>query len=149
MRFHLLSMTIKSTIEMHSVPSYFAVTSKLCRCIQVFLNATQASSIHSQTAPHLSKYRLVDMFTSVTDESVKKNKIRNFTSPSGNCRVVIGAIAFRMGLDSLNVCKVIHWGPSSDIESYVQENDRIGRDDLPAVAVLYYKKLDLTKVKAV
>ena len=36
------------------------------------------------TAPHLSKYRLVDMFTSVTDESVKTNIIRNFTSPNGH-----------------------------------------------------------------
>ena len=82
------------------------------------------------TAPHLSKYRLVDMFTSVTDESVKTNIIRNFTLPRGHCRVVIGTIAFGLGLDSPNVRKVIHWGPSSDIESYVQESGRVGRDGL-------------------
>ena len=74
---------------------------------------------YPQTAPRLSKYRLVDMFTSVTDESVKTNTIRNFTSPSGHCWVVIGTIPFGMGLDSPNVRTVIHWGPSSDIE-YVQ-----------------------------
>jgi len=54
------------------------------------------------TAPHLSKFRLVDMFTSVTDESVKTNIIRNFTSPNGHCWVVIGTIAFGLGLDSPN-----------------------------------------------
>ena len=101
------------------------------------------------TAPHLSKYRLVDMFTSVTGESVKTNIIRNFTLPSGHCRVVIGTIAFGLGLDSPNVRKVIHWGPSSDIESYVQESGRIGQGSMPAVAVLYYDKLDLTKIKGV
>ena len=66
---------------------------------------------YPQTAPRLSKYRLVDMFTSVTDESVKTNTIRNFTSPSGHCWVVIGTIPFGMGLDSPNVRTVIHWGP--------------------------------------
>lgn len=101
------------------------------------------------TAPHLSKFRLVDMFTSVTDESVKTNIIRNFTSPNGHCRVVIGTIAFGLGLDSPNVRKVIHWGPSADIESYVQESGRVGRDGLPAVAILYYEKLDFSKVKGV
>ena len=101
------------------------------------------------TAPHLSKYRLVDMFTSVTDESVKTNIIRNFTSPNGHCRVVIGTIAFGLGLDSPNVRSVIHWGPSSDMESYVQESGHVGRDGLPAIAVLNYEKSDLIKVKGV
>lgn len=116
---------------------------------QYFRMQLKQALYYPQTAPRLSKYRLVDMFTSVTDESVKTNIIRNFTSPSGHCRVVIGTIAFGMGLDSPNVRKVIHWGPSSDIESYVQESGRVGRDGLPAVAVLYYDKLDLTKVKGV
>ena len=101
------------------------------------------------TAPQVSKYRLVDMFTSVTEESVKTNIIQNFTSPHGCCRVVIGTIAFGMGLDSPNVRKVIHWGPSADIESYVQESGRIGRDGQPATAVLYFEDSDLSAIKHV
>ena len=42
-----------------------------------------------------------------------------------------------MGLDCPNVRSVIHWGPSGDIEQYLQETGRAGRDGLPAEAVLY------------
>ena len=86
----------------------------------------------------MSKYRLVDMFTSITEDTVKTSIIQNFTSCEGCCRVVIGTIAFGMGLDSPNVRNVIHWGPSSDIESYVQESGRVGRDGEPAYAKLFY-----------
>lgn len=55
------------------------------------------------TAPALSKFRLVDMFTSITEDEVKKNIIANFTALDGLCRVVIGTIGFGMGLDSPNV----------------------------------------------
>ena len=48
-----------------------------------------------------------------------------------------GHHSFGMGLDCPNVHKVIHWGPSTDIELYCQETGRAGRDLLPAVAVLY------------
>lgn len=88
------------------------------------------------------------MFTSIT-ETVKTNIIRNFTSSEGCCRVVIGTIAFGMGLDSPNVRTVIHWGPSTDIESYVQESGRVGRDGLPATAILYYTNTDFSGISGV
>ena len=62
------------------------------------------------------------MFASITEDAVKITIIENFTSAEGSCRVLVGTIAFGMALNSLNVCNMIHWGPSSDIESYVQES---------------------------
>ena len=48
-----------------------------------------------------------------------------------------------MGLDCPNIRKVIHWGPPSDIECYLQETRKAGRDGAQANAILYYSKTDL------
>ena len=101
------------------------------------------------TAPPLSKFRLVYMFTSITEESVKRNILTNFTDPTGLCRVVVGTIAFGMGLDSPNVRKVIHWGPSSDLESYVQESGRAGRDGKLSTCTLHFEKSELNTARHV
>ena len=52
-------------------------------------------------------------------------------------RVVIATIAFGMGLDCPNVRRIIHWGPSNDVEAYIQETGRAGRDGESAEALLY------------
>ena len=51
-------------------------------------------------------------------------------------------IAFAMGLDSPNIRHVMHWGPPADIETYIQEVGRSGRDGKPATAMLFYTPVD-------
>ena len=45
-----------------------------------------------------------------------------------------------MGMDCCNVRRIIHWDPPSDIESYVKETGRAGRDGQVAHDVLYISK---------
>ena len=59
-------------------------------------------------------------------------------------RIVVATVAFGMGLDTPNVRQVIHWGPPEDLELYVQETGRGGRDGAPTTVTLFYKKADLS-----
>ena len=86
----------------------------------------------------IPKYRLVDKFTSGTHEGVKKDIVRNFTSPESPLRVVIATVAFGMGIDCPDICQVIHMGPPEDIESYIQQIGRSGRDMKPSCALMLY-----------
>ena len=93
-------------------------------------------------APNLTMFRLVDMYTGVTRKSIGDSIVTSFGTSHAPLRVVICTIAFGMGIDCVDVRQVIHWGPSSDIESYVQECGRAGRNGLPSNAVLFWKTAD-------
>ena len=81
--------------------------------------------------------RLVDMFFKGTDSNIKSQIIANFTKPS-SLRIVISTVAFGMGINCPDVRLIIHLGVPSDIETYVQQVGRAGRDGVDSYAVLLY-----------
>ena len=89
-------------------------------------------------APDLPRFRVVDMYMSCTEQIVKEEIIKGFTH-KGSVRILFATVAFGMGIDCSTVREVIHLGPPSDTESYVQETGRAGRDGLPSLALLLLK----------
>lgn len=89
-------------------------------------------------APDLPRFRLMDMFTSVTDRPIKDDIIELFTRES-QLRVVVATIAFGMGIDCPDVRQVVHVGIPDDTESYIQETGRAGCDGLLSLATLLKK----------
>lgn len=75
------------------------------------------------------------MFVSYTDSEVKTQIITSF-SKSSPLRIVCATVAFGMGLDCPDVRQIVHLGPPDDIESYIQETGRGGRDGKPSLALL-------------
>lgn len=76
--------------------------------------------LYPSDAPNLSKFRLVDMFTSCTELHVKNQILESFTSPNSPLRIVIATIAFGLGINCPDIRQIIHLGPPDDVESYLQ-----------------------------
>ncbi len=49
---------------------------------------------------------------------------------------MIATVTFGMGVDCLDVHQIVHIGAPDNVESYIQETGRAGRDGMQSVAVL-------------
>lgn len=49
--------------------------------------------------------------------------------------LVFATVAFSMGLDSPNVCRIVHWSPPDNLDMYIQETGRAGRDGEDAIVL--------------
>ncbi|MGH9675989.1 MAG: RecQ family ATP-dependent DNA helicase, partial [Candidatus Acidiferrum sp.] len=62
---------------------------------------------------------------------------------SDEVRVLVGTIAFGLGINKAAVRAVIHLSRPKSIEQYYPEAGRAGRDDLPADCLLLWQKRDI------
>ena len=131
-------------LQKHTQASRTIIYCRYCKEVVEFYEEFRTYlGIHFTSPPgflDMAKYRTVDMYMSVTANDVKDQIVKSFCDPCGMLRVVICTVAFGMGLDCPNVSHIVHWGPSTDLEGYVQETGRGGRDgQLCDCTILYHK----------
>ena len=88
--------------------------------------------------PDYHKFRLVDMYTRASSKEMKKKVLVSCISTSGKLRIVLATTAFSMGIDCPDISNVINFCPSPNVEQYVQETGRAGRNGELASALLLY-----------
>ena len=118
----------------------YARSFDMCSSIYLYFKTEMGEDFTEPVdAPDLSRFRLVDMYTSIIEKEHKENILHLFTKES-HLRIVIATIAFGMGVDLPDIRQVIHVSAPDDLESYIQETGRAGRDSLPALALLLHGK---------
>ena len=112
---------------------------------EYFLSASGNEFTEPIGAENISCFHMVEMYSSVTVSPIK-DKIEKRMKRDGSLRILNCTSAFGMGVDCQMVSHMVHWQPPHDIESYVQEIGRGGRDDSPTTATLYNDKTGLKQV---
>ena len=74
------------------------------------------------------KGRLVELFHAGTPKQVKEFILEEMRDGKGHIRILLCTIAFGMGIDCKGVHRSIHFGPSKNVENFLQECGRAGRD---------------------
>lgn len=72
--------------------------------------------------------------------SHRKNVYRNFFDKT--LKVIVATSAFGMGVNKPDIRFIVHAGPPKDLESYLQEIGRAGRDGLPSDCYVVFTSRD-------
>ena len=138
-----LSKSLASSLQQDGVnaPRIIVFCRRYKECAQLYHCIKQlmgADFTKPAAMPDLHRFRLVEMYCRCTEQELKEKIVTSFTKKDSQLRLVIATISFGMGLDCPNVRLIVHYGPSENIEDYVQETGRGGRDGGNCCTLLLY-----------
>lgn len=96
-------------------------------------------------AKQVCQNSLIAMYHANTLPKHKETVAESLFNTDGICRVVFATTALGMGVNLKDVRNVIHYGPPREVDDFVQEMGRAGRDGNPAKSLLFYAGIHLKK----
>lgn len=93
-----------------------------------------------------SVMEFVNMFHSCTSENVKETIREDMNDDNGHIRVLIATSAAGMGVNYKN--NVVHYSPLKDMDSFVQQLGRAGRDGSQSLHLLLYNSIHTHNLEA-
>ena len=127
-----------------------------CTRTIIYCQTTQCSTLYAVLRESLGERNfldpsnrcmvLIEMLHSCTPEANEREILNSFQQVDGCIRILVATIAFGMGVDSKGVSTVVHFGPSKNVQSYIQETGRAGRNGTHSNAFLFYSSLLLRHV---
>eukprot|EP00794_Sanderia_malayensis_P002296 gene2296-2643_t len=81
------------------------------------------------------------MYHAGTPPTAKEHILKEMTKDDSHLRILVCTLAFGMRVNCKKVHRVVYFGPPENIEAFVQEVGRAGRDGGHSVSVLLYNGL--------
>ena len=94
-----------------------------------------------------SECPVLEILHSCTPDNNKEAVLQSFGKEDGPILVLVATIAFGMRVDSKGLHREIHFGPSKNVEAFMQETGLAERDGKPSISYLLYKGLLLNHVE--
>ncbi|KAK3082845.1 hypothetical protein FSP39_006929 [Pinctada imbricata] len=87
----------------------------------------------------------ISQYHAPSTSSMKEKLVQEMGHPSSKLKLLFATEAYSMGTDAPNIRRIVHIGPPSSLDTYMQEVGRGGRDGEDCDALLYYNASDIGK----
>ena len=113
----------------------YCQTIKQCAVVYSTLKTLLDEKMYEDPVRRDAKRVLLEILHSCSPVSNKENILESFQREDGCIRILVATIAFGMGVDCKQVHRTVHFGPAKNVEAYMQESGRAGRDGKQSTAV--------------
>jgi len=117
----------------------YCQTIKQCAVVYSTLKVLLGENLYEDPLSKDAKRVLLEMLHSCSPMTNKENILESFKLDRGCIRILVATIAFGMGVDCKQVYRTVHFGPAKNVEAYMQESGRAGRDGKQSIAFLLYQ----------